>query len=99
MNNYSGEEYIACKQWIADRIQEGYSWDQVAHFCTDSDNESDVFTSLQNEELIIPQTMNFDQWKEFVDNVRGNYTQITELYGIADKNSNNLGVPTDAGSA
>ena len=43
--------------------------------------------------------MSFDQWKEFVDNVHGNYTQITVLYGIADKNSNNLGVPTDAGSA
>lgn len=99
MSNYAGEEYIACKQWIADKIQEGFSWDEVAHFCVDSDSEMGEFDRLQNEELIIPQNMDCSEWAEFVSTIHNHYSQITDLYGIADKESNKLGVPTDAGSA
>lgn len=99
MSNYAGEEYIACKQWIADKIQEGFSWDEVAHFCVDSDSEMGEFDRLQNEELIIPQNMDCSEWVDFVSTIHNHYSQITDLYGIADKESNKFGVPTDAGSA
>lgn len=99
MNNYAGEEYIACKQWIADRIQQGANWNQVAHFCVDEEHEREEFDRLQNEELIIPLNMEFLDWVPFVDAVCSNYSQIIDLYGIADRETNNLGVPTDSGSA
>ena len=99
MSNYAGEEFITCKQWIAEKIQEGYGWEQVAHLCVDPNNEQHEFDRLQNDELIIPQNMDFADWQQLVDSIRTNYIQITELYGIAEGDSNNLRVPTDVGSA
>lgn len=99
MNNYAGEEYIACKQWVADKIQNGFSWEEVLHFCVSEDSSFSEFDRLQNEELIIPQNMSFEEWNVFIKNIKKNYTRITELYGISDGESNNLSVPTDAGSA
>lgn len=99
MSNYAGEEYTECKKWIADKIQQGYSWEDVAHFCVEKDREVKEFDRLQNDELIIPLNMEFHEWAIFVESVRSNYSQITDLYGIADENSNTLGVPTDSGSA
>ncbi|MBD5520788.1 MAG: Z1 domain-containing protein [Lachnospiraceae bacterium] len=99
MNNYAGEEYIACKQWIADKIQHGFDWNQVIHLCIDEEHEIEEFGRLQNEELIIPPNMDFSDWAPFVSVIHSNYSQITDLYGISDRETNNLGVPTDGGSA
>ena len=57
MSNYAGEEYIACKQWIADKIENGKSWDEVAHLCVEEGQELYEFDRLQNEELVIPVNM------------------------------------------
>lgn len=94
MSGYAGEEYEHCKKWIAQEIQDGYSWEQVAHLCVDAQDEEDEFDRLQNDELIIPETMEFDEWPQFVKDVQSNYSKITDLYGIADHESNVLRVPT-----
>ncbi len=99
MSNYAGEEYIACKQWIAEKIENGKSWDEVAHLCVEEGQELYEFDRLQNEELVIPLNMEFNEWQEFVCLTHSNYSHITPLYGIADKNSNNLVVPVEPGSA
>ncbi len=99
MSNYAGEEYVPCKEWIASMIREGHSWDEVEHLCTDPECERDEFDNLQNEELIIPQNMEFDEWPLFVSKIRERYTHITEMFGIADKESNHKSVPVDSTSA
>lgn len=99
MSDFAGAEYIKCKQWAADKIQNNYTWDEVAHLCVSEDKEESEFDRLQNEELIIPPNMDFEDWKPFIETIKENYTQITELYGIAEGESNKLPVPTDAGSA
>ena len=99
MSNYAGEEYIACKQWIAEQIQNGFSWDEVEHLCIATGEEIEEFERLQSEELIIPPNMEFVEWTGFVKAVKSHYSQITDLYGIADGDVNHLPVPTDAGSA
>ena len=99
MNNYAGEEFIPCKQWVADKIEKGFSWQEVSRLCVSAEMSFDEFDKLQNEELIIPQNMEFNEWGLFINTIKDNYTQITELYGIADGESNNLTVPTDGGSA
>ena len=99
MSNYAGEEYITCKQWIAAQIENGFSWEEVEHLCVTADDEVDVFEKLQNEELIIPPNMEFEEWADFVNSIRNHYSQITALYGIADADANHLPVPTDSGSA
>jgi hypothetical protein len=98
MDNYSGEEYNKCKVWVAGKIQEGYSWDDVVHFC-DPDDEERIFDDLKYDMLIIPPDMEFSDWPHFIQTIRQNYTQITELYGVADGNSNQLPVPFDIASA
>ena len=99
MKSFSSEEYIECKKWIAEKIQEGYSWENVASLCVNSQQMAEEFDRLQNEELIIPQTLELQDWADLVKNVQSNYTPITELYGISGGTSNMLPVPTDSGSA
>lgn len=99
MSNYAGEEYIACKQWIADKIGGGFDWNAVEHLCVSADEELEEFDRLQNEELIIPQNMEYPEWADFVKSVKSHYSRITDLYGIADAETNSLPVPTDVGSA
>lgn len=88
MSDFAGAEYIKCKQWAADKIQNNYTWDEVAHLCISSDKEVSEFDRLQNDELIIPPNMEFEDWKPFIESIKENYTQITELYGIAEGDSN-----------
>lgn len=99
MNNFTSEEYIDCKKWIAQKIQEGFSWDDVRNLCVSNDKIVAEFDRLQNDELLIPQNMNLSDWINLVNEHEKNCPQIQEMYGISDKgNSNSLPVPTDAGS-
>ena len=34
MVKFAAEEYQECKKWIAQKIQEGYSWTDVKKLCT-----------------------------------------------------------------
>lgn len=99
MSSYAGDEYTSCKQWIAEKIQQGFAWEDVAHLCVSEEMEVTKFDRLQNDELIIPQNMEFFEWQDLVEAIRSNYSQITELYGVSDGETNKLGVPTDVGSA
>ena len=99
MSNYAGAEYIKCKQWAAEKIQAGFSWEDVMHFCVSTEEEQDEFDRLQNEELVIPPNMEYSEWKPFIEAIKDTYIQITDLYGISDGETNKLTVPTDSGSA
>ena len=98
MNMFSGDEFIPCKEWIADQIKDGFTWNDVLHFCVSPEKEIEVFNDLKDEQLIIPPNMEYDQWGDFIDFVKQGYTQITSLYGISAGEANNLRVPVDEGS-
>lgn len=99
MSDFAGAEYIKCKKWVAQKIQSGFTWEDVLHLCVSSKREEEEFDRLQNEELIFPQDMEFRDWHRFIATIRESYDQITELYGISDGTSNNLTVPFDSASA
>lgn len=99
MKDYAGREYNGGKVWIADQCKKGRSWEEIAHLCAEPGEEEDAFDRLQNEELILPDHMEFEEWPQFVANVRSSYVPVVEMYGIADKNANVLGVPTKGDSA
>ena len=99
MCNFAGAEYIKCKQWVAEKIQTGFTWEDVMHLCVSAEDEEDEFDRLQSEELIIPPNMDYTEWGPFIETIKGNYVQITDLYGISDGETNKLTVPTDSGSA
>ena len=99
MSQYIGDEYNSIKEWIADHIRSGASWNEAENLFVGEEEAEDEFLRQQEEELRIPLSMEFSEWKDFVDSLRANYIPIVDLYGIADKETNSLPVPTADGSA
>ena len=96
----ASDEYTLCKQWVAKQIQTGHSWEDVKSLCVSPDEAKAEFERLQNEELVIPFDISFDEWSQFIDVLQSSYTPIVEMYGLSDDSGDNaLPVPTDAGSA
>lgn len=100
MNGFASEMYTGCKEWIASKIRDGASWDDVKHLCVAPELVKDEFERLRDDELIIPLNMELDEWQALVSSLEENYIPIVDMYGIsAEGNSNTLPVPTDSGSA
>ena len=98
--SFASEEFLDCKKWIAEQIENGKTWGEVKTFCISEEEAPDVFDRLQNEELIIPQNMTFSDWAELVDEMSADYTPLYVPVGISDGHLNNsFTVPTDSGSA
>lgn len=98
--SFASEEFLDCKKWIAEQIENGKIWDEVKTFCVSEEEAPDVFDRLQNEELIIPQNMTFSDWAKLVDEMSADYTPLYVPVGISDGHLNNsFTVPTDSGSA
>lgn len=97
---FASEEFLDCKKWIAERIESGNTWEQVKLFCVSEEDAPAVFDTLQNEELIIPQNMEYSDWAALVDEMKADYTPLYIPVGISDGHLNNsFTVPTDSGSA
>ena len=99
MSNYASAEFIECRKWIAQRIQQGFSWEEVSQLCVPAEESVHEFDRLQNEELIIPMNMVFEEWPSFTETVKASYSPIMDIYGLDNEISNTLPVPTDSGSA
>lgn len=67
MTMFSAEEYTSCKKWIAQKIQEGYSWEDVEHLCVPENQAAQEFDYLQMEELVFPPNLEFSEWPELVN--------------------------------
>lgn len=100
MSNFVSDEYTRCKQWIAEQIQKGHTWNEVSNLCVPADQVEEEFDRLRYDELTIPVTMELDEWHALIEEIEGDYSPIVDMYGIsAHGNSNTLPVPTDNGSA
>ena len=100
MSNYASEEYNSCKEWVAAKIQEGFTWEDVKNLCVSPDQVEAEFDNLRYVTLEIPYTMELVDWRAFIAEIEGDYSPIVDMYGIsAEGNSNTLPVPTDLGSA
>lgn len=99
MNNYAGEEYISCKQWVSEKIENGYDWDQVINLCVVKDDARNEFERLKYDELCIPLNMEFEEWPTFIESLRKNYKMIARMYGVSNGPSNMLLVPTSLDSS
>ena len=98
--SFASEEYSDCKKWIAQKIEDGNTWDEIKNFCVSPTDALSIFDYLQNEELIIPQNMSFEDWPILVDEMKQGYTPLYVPTGLSDGHLNNsLVVPTDSGSA
>ena len=98
--SFASEEYLRCKEWISKKIEEGNTWEQVKNFCVSESEAYSVFNKLQFEELIIPLNMNFEEWKDLIDEMQSGYSPLYVPVGLSDGNLNNsFSVPVDGSSA
>ena len=56
MSNYASEEYNSCKEWVAAKIQEGFTWEDVKNLCVSPDQVEAEFDNLRYVTLEIPYT-------------------------------------------
>lgn len=98
--SFASEEFIECKKWISEQKENGKTWDEVKTFCVSPGQAMSEFDRLQNEELIIPQNMNFSDWEKLVNEMSEEYTPLyVPVVGISNGYRNNsLIVPTDGNS-
>ena len=75
MSNYASNEYSACRQWIAEKLNNGYSWDDVRHLCAAPGNEEEEF----NSDEYISSTM--------LDVETNTYIEPTGTLKITEKNN------------
>lgn len=100
MSDYASEKYIEAKKWVSEKITDGYSWDDVKTLCVSIDDEAkNEFIRLRDDELILPEDMEFREWSEFIDEMKKGYSAIADPYGLSNGSAGTtLPIPTDPGS-
>lgn len=101
MIRFAAEEYQECKKWIAKKIQGGYSWADVKKLCTTDEMFEEEFYRMQEDEMIIPPTMNPEDWEALVCEQEENHIPIVDMFGgiSAEGATNTLSVPMGDASA
>ena len=101
MIRFAAEEYQECKKWIAKKIQGGYSWADVKKLCTTDEMFEEEFYRMQEDEMIIPPTMNPEDWEALVCEQEENHIPIVDMFGgiSAEGATNTLSVPMGGASA
>lgn len=62
MGDYASEKYLEAKKWVSKKITDGYSWDDVKTLCVSIDEAKNEFIQLRDDELILPEDMEFREW-------------------------------------
>lgn len=101
MNRFTAEKYRDCKKWIAEKIQSGYSWNDVKKLCVSNELFEEEFYRLQNDEMIIPPTMKPEEWEMLVCEQEENHIPIVDMFGgiSSEGRTNTFPVPTGVVSA
>lgn len=99
MSDYASEKYLEAKKWVSKKITDGYSWDDVKTLCVSIDEAKNEFIQLRDDELILPEDMEFREWSEFIDEMKKGYSAISDPYGLSNGFAGTaLPIPTDPGS-
>ena len=98
MINYDDAIFVECKKWIAGKINHGYSWDDIIALSIDGNEPESVFRDLKEEELIVPTSMTYSDWRGFAEYVKADYATIVHLIGLDDGQSNTLPAPMSSES-
>ena len=99
MSDYASEKYLEAKKWVSKKITDGYSWDDVKTLCVSIDEAKNEFIQLRDDELILPEDMEFREWSEFIDEMKKGYSAISDPYGLSNGSTGTvLPIPTDPGS-
>lgn len=101
MKNYASSEYLNAKIWISKNMTEDCDWEAAKLlFTADVGSAEEQFLFLRDDELLIPDSMEYDEWPYFVEEMKKSYSTYTpDPYGLSTNvNDAALPIPTDEGS-
>lgn len=73
--NFESPDFRPCKEWIAERVDEGKTWDEIKNLCT-SEEMVQVTLDTYYDELLWPADLTSDIWSEFVSYYREMYQRV-----------------------
>ena len=71
MADFESVAFQPCKEWIAEKIDSHYTWDDIKNLCVSPDDFDDTLHDLIDD-LSWPLRLNKSLWMEFVDYYKGN---------------------------
>lgn len=66
MPDFESKAYQPCKEWIANNIDAGKSWDEIKNLCVSTDDFDIMLQNLKDDELW-PKKLDKSMWAQFVD--------------------------------
>lgn len=66
MTDFEGKAFQPCKEWIAKRIDEKKTWEEIKSICVDAANFDEQLQFLQDDEMW-PLNLDNNTWCKFVD--------------------------------
>lgn len=102
MNEFTLPKYDDCKEWIREKKEEEYSWDDIRSCCVQSENSIEAFEDLKLD-MIVPLEMTMDEWILLVSSIENSYIEVSQektVNGIyLAENLKNYAVPSGQNDA
>lgn len=73
--NFETPDFRPCKEWIADRVNEQRSWEEIEKLCTSEEMIQPTLDSYYDD-LLWPDGLNAEIWREFVSYYRDMYQRV-----------------------
>lgn len=104
MFDFEGKAYQSCKEWIAEKIDTGKTWDEIKSLCV-SDSDFDMVLQDMKDDELWPKKLDREIWVQFVEYYKKQLIPVKIVEGedvvAIDKGSltNHFPVPTGHASS
>lgn len=88
MKDLFHDEINNCNHWIAMKIGEGCSWEEIGNLCVPAEQAEEKLGELKQALGIIPEDFCLRDWKEYVD-MRKKVSSANTLVAIFDQSAEN----------
>lgn len=80
MADYESGAFQPCKEWIAEQVDAGKTWEEIKGLCVDSDQYADILKKYKYEEMW-PLNLDELEWRDFVDYYKSQYIAVQIVDG------------------
>ena len=80
MFDYDSAIFQPCKEWIADALNAGKSWDDIRTLCVSSEERESKLADLIDE-FMWPEDLTLDAWEAFVADYKTTHITVTMAEG------------------
>lgn len=80
MFDYDSAIFQPCKEWIADALNAGKSWDDILTLCVSSEERESKLADLIDE-FMWPEDLTLEAWEAFVADYKTTHISVTMADG------------------